>query len=261
MELSSKRTETEDGEIQIDLLRLLGALWKRAWIIALAGLLAGGAAFVWAKFMLTPLYEANALVYVNNSAVPSDSAASITPNDLSAAKSLVDTYIVILQSKSTMESLALTAGLDITPEELSKMISASAVNSTEIFKITATSPEPEEAALIIETLTQILPTKISSVVDGSSVRIVDRSGVPEDKVFPNVTKYTLIGLLLGIMLACAAIVAAELMDGVIRDEEFLTRSFEAPVLAVIPDLSESVHSGGYYNGYDTKEENHEADKN
>ncbi len=265
MDIANKKPEVEEGEVQIDLLRLVGALWHRAWIIALAAILFGGAAFVWAKFMITPLYETSALVYVNNSAVSTDSTTSITPNELTAAKSLVETYIVILQAESTMEELASVADLDRDPEELSKMITASAVNETEIFKITATSPDPEEAALIIDTLTGILPNRISSVVDGSSVRIVDNSGVADEKVYPNVTRYTLIGFLLGFLLACAFVVVMELLDDVIHGEEFLSQNYDAPVLAVVPDLSENETGGySYYEGYDKShsgEDKHEADKN
>ena len=249
MELTNKTNEAGDEEIQIDLLRLATALWKRAWIIAISAAVVGCIAFLYSSFVLTPLYEANALVYVNNSAVTGENV-SITPNELSAAKSLVDTYIVILQAKNTLEELAASADIDRSSQELSEMITASAVNSTEIFKITATSPDPEEAALIINTLTQLLPDKISAVVDGSSVRIVDNSGVPEDKVFPSVTKYTLIGFLLGFFLACAGIITAELFDDIIHDEDYINQNYEVPILAIVPDLSEPTEEKySYYGDY------------
>ena len=221
MELTNKTNEAGDEEIQIDLLRLAAALWKRAWIIAISAAVVGCIAFLYSSFILTPLYEANALVYVNNSAVTGENV-SITPNELSAAKSLVDTYIVILQAKNTLEELAASA----------------------------TSPDPEEAALIINTLTQLLPDKISAVVDGSSVRIVDNSGVPEDKVFPSVTKYTLIGFLLGFFLACAGIITAELFDDIIHDEDYINQNYEVPILAIVPDLSEPTEEKySYYGDY------------
>ena len=239
MELTNKTNEAGDEEIQIDLLRLATALWKRAWIIAISAAVIGSIAFLYSSFIVTPLYEANALVYVNNSAVSGENV-TITPNELSAAKSLVDTYIVILQAKSTLEELAASAGIDRSSQELSKMITASAVNSTEIFKITVTSPDPKEAALIINTLTQLLPDKISAVVDG----------VQEDKVFPNVTRYTLIGFLLGFFLACAVIAVAELFDDIIHDEDFINQNYETPILAIVPDLTEPTEEKySYYGDY------------
>ena len=52
---------------EIDLLRLAGALWKKLWLIVLVTLLCGALAFGYTFFLVTPLYKATAMMYVNNS--------------------------------------------------------------------------------------------------------------------------------------------------------------------------------------------------
>ncbi len=43
-----------DEYLEIDLLRLLGALWHRAWVLILAALICGAIAFGYASVIVTP---------------------------------------------------------------------------------------------------------------------------------------------------------------------------------------------------------------
>ena len=177
--------EKKDDYMEIDLLRLFGALWRKAWAIVLAAVIFGGCALAYTVFMVQPLYKSRTLLYVNNSAISvGDAKLSISQGELTAAQSLVDTYSVILKTRTTLEEVIQQAGLNYTYEELVKMISAASVNSTEIFYIEVTSPSPTEAELIANTIGRVLPGKIASIVDGSSVRIVDTAVVPAHKSSP-----------------------------------------------------------------------------
>ena len=236
-----------DEELEIDLLRLAGALWRRIWIIVIAMFACGTVAFRFARFFITPLYESSALMYVNNSSF-SLGSTSVSLSDLSASKSLVDTYIVIMKTRLTLDEVIERAALDYTYEELYEMVSASSVNNTEIFRITVTGPDPVEATLIANTIADILPDKIYDIMEGSSARLVDFAVVPAAKASPSVTKYTAIGMLLGLVASAAVIIVMEIFDEQIRDEEFLTENYTYSVLAVIPDLMERGDGKGYY-GY------------
>jgi uncharacterized protein involved in exopolysaccharide biosynthesis len=76
--------------LEIDLLRLLAALWRRAWAIILAMVIFGAAAFGYASYFITPLYNSSSLMYVNNSSF-SLCSTSLSISDHSATKSYVDT--------------------------------------------------------------------------------------------------------------------------------------------------------------------------
>lgn len=237
--------KTEDY-YEIDLLQLLRALWRKAWLIVLLALAVGAAAFSYAAFMITPLYESEALMYVNNSSFSVGSTSfSISNAELTAAQNLVDTYIVILNSRTTLNEVIREGELDYKYEELKEMLSAEPVKSTEVFKITVTSDDPREAELIANTIVEVLPHRIADVVDGSSVRVVDYAVVPSEKASPNVAKYTAIGAFVGAALACAIIIVMTLSDTLIHNEDYLMETYKLPVLAVIPNLSGSRKSSGY----------------
>ena len=234
---------------EIDLLKLAAALWRKAWAIVLAVVLFAGAALGYTAFFITPLYKATALMYVNSSAISVGSTkVSISQGELSAAQSLVKTYIVILNTRSTLEEVIQQAGVSRTYGELQRMVTAESVNSTEVFGITVTSPDPQEAELLANTIAQILPERIASVVEGSSARIVDCAVVPAEKASPNLRKNTLIGALAGAVLSCGIIVVMELMDDKLHDPDELASEFDLPVLAVVPDLM-SRKGDKYYSYY------------
>ena len=236
--------ENEKDTIEIDLLALARAVWKRVWLVIAAVLVCGAAAFSYAKFLITPLYEAKALMYVNNSSISVGSASfSISSGELSAAQSLVKTYIVIMQSRQTLNEVIEQADLPYTYEELLPMVTAAPVNDTEIFEITVTDADPQEAELIANTIADVLPDKISDIVDGSSVRVVDYAVVPVFPVSPSVTKYAMIGVLLGGVLSVGVIVLMELLNESIRSEDYLIQTYDLPILAVVPTME---HVEKYY---------------
>lgn len=239
---------------EIDVLQLMRALWQRMWAILLAAVVFGGAAFTYAAYFITPLYEAEALMYVNNSSFSLGSTSfSITSSELTAAQSLVDTYIVILESRATLNEVIKETGLAYSYKELKEMISSEAVNSTEVFNIKVTSDNPREAERIANSIARILPNKIANVVEGSSVRIVDHAVMPEEKVSPNITMISIIGFFMGSIIACAIIVIKTLLDTQIHSEEYLMQTYDLPVLAVIPDLFGRGLKTGYYGSYDGAE--------
>ena len=43
---------------ELDILHLLGQLWRRLWLIVIAGLLFGGGGFAFSSFVITPKYGA-----------------------------------------------------------------------------------------------------------------------------------------------------------------------------------------------------------
>lgn len=238
----------ESEYMKFDYAKIAEGMLRRLWMIILSMVLCGIMLFSYAAFMVTPKYEASALMYVNNSSFTVGATSfSISSSEISAAKSLVDTYLVILETRLTLNEVIERGGLDCTYEELCEMITAESVNETEVFSVTVTCDDPLMAEHIANTIAQVLPKKIAGVVEGSSVSIVDYAVVPSEKVSPILQKYALIGLLLGLLLSGGIIVLIEVLDDQIRSESYLLEHYaDIPLLTVVPDMS-AEHSGkGYY---------------
>lgn len=241
--------------MEIDILVLLKAIWHRLWAVVLAAVICGAALFIYAKCFIAPTYKAEAMMYVNNSALSVGTAKlSITSGELSAAQKLISTYSVILKTRSTLEEVIREGNLDLSYGQLSSMISSGSVNETEIFRVTVTAKDPALAEKVANTIAKVLPNRISDIVEGSSMRIVDYAVKPTGKSGPSVTRYTMIGIVVGALLACAVIVVIELLDDQIHGGDYLTETYKLPVLAETPLLGQDARvrkrvKGYGYSGY------------
>ena len=247
-------TNQADNEEVIDLRELISVLLHRVWLIVLVALLVGAIAFGYTYFLIEPQYQASVLLYVNNSDISLGSTSfKISNADLTAAQNLVDTYVVILRSRTAINEIIEEAGVDYDYEEMKEMISAAAVNSTEIFEVVVTSTSAVEAELIANTIANVLPDKIADIVAGSDVRIVDYAVVPSHRYSPSYTRNTAIGILLGAVLCAGILILAHIFNENIRSEDYLTQTYpDIPLLSVIPDMNVAKQrSGGYYGAYET----------
>lgn len=244
-------TEQNKSEefIEIDFKRLLNAVLKKAWIVVVASILGAVVALLGSIFLITPQYQASAMFYVNNSSISvGDASLSISSGDITASKSLVSTYIVILNARETLNDVIDYAGVNRNYSQIKDMISAESVNSTEIFRVTVTSPDPQEAEKIANAVAYILPKRISTIVEGTSAQIVSSAVVPSKASSPSYTKNTMIGFLLGFVLSVGVIVLRELFDTTIRTEEDITQVCNYPILAEVPDMAAPGKGSSYNSG-------------
>ena len=244
-----------DELIKINFRQIGRALWSHAVSLLLVSLIAAAASFAVAKFLITPKYQAMTSMYVNNSNFALSSLPiSITESELSASNSLVEAYIYLLNSRTTLEAIIADTGVDYSVNQLKKkVISAEPVPKTAAFEVTVTSPDPEEAELIANSIAKLLPERISATIDGTYVRIVDYAIVPVSIASPNCLLITLIAFTATLFIAMAIVVlksiSAEMSDDIIKNADDLLKTHpQLHLMATVPDMS--LTSGkGYYSSY------------
>lgn len=252
----------KEKEEYIDFKRIFSALWQRIWAIILVGIICAGIAFGYTKFMVTPMYTSRTLMYVNNNDLSvGGSSFSISASNLAAAQSLVETYMVILNTRLTLNEVIDVSGVDYTYEQLSGMIDAKAINETEIFSVEVTSPNPKEAELIANTIGVVLPGRIAAVVEGSSVRVVDYAVEPAGPSSPSMTKNVAIGAFIGVLIVSAIIIVIEMMDELIHGSDYLMQNYDIPILAVIPELESASHIPADYHYHPSASKEKKGDMN
>lgn len=234
---------------EIDLLQMASALVKKWWVIAAATVLAGIIAFGYTRLGITPKYEASVMFYVNNSSI----SGKLSLADLNAAEKSVKSYCTILESRLSLEEVIREGNFNYTYEQLNKMIDSQAVNGTEIFSVTVTSSDPQEACDIANTIASVLPQKVADVMEGAKVKVVDYAVVPQTKSSPSTSKNTVLGMLIGFVLSAGVIILLEMFNDTINSEEWLVTTYgdEIPLLSVVPDVNAKSDRryykyGGYY---------------
>ena len=242
----------KDEYVELDLQRLLSAMLNKSWLIVLVSVAMAVLVLLGTIFLITPQYESSAMFYVNNNAFSvADASFSLSSGDLSTSRNLVESYIVILNTRESLNDVIDYAGVNRSYKEVKDMLSAASVNETEIFEVVVTSPDPAEAEKIANAIAYILPKLISSIIEGTSAKVVDAAVVPVKPSSPSYTKNTVVGFLMGFVLAVGVIVLQEIFDVSIREDEDIAQTCKHPILASVPDML-SQGKGGHEYSYDRK---------
>ena len=219
--------------VEIDLWKLMWVYLSRWKMIVLTTVLAAVVALGYTALLVTPLYRADVMIYVNN--IPGEAQVDyITAANLATSQQLVNTYTNIIRSDAVLEEVAARLNMGYTAKQVRGMITAAQVDETEIFEVFVTHPDPVVAAQIANIVAEVAPEKIGEIVEGSSTKIIDYAKIPESRHTPSYKKNVLVGAMLGMVLALGWLTLGYLLDVRIRDDEDLTEYFEQPVLGQIP---------------------------
>ena len=207
-------------EMEIDTKRLLRAVWKKSVLIVVVALMCAALAFLGTFYLVTPLYQSSAMFYVNNNSFSVGSTTfSIDSSDISAAKSLVDSYIVILKTRESLNDVIDHAGVNRDYDDLKNMITAASVNATEIFEVVVSSPDPLEAKKIADAIAEVLPKRIGNIIEGTSAKVVDSAVVATRPSSPSYVTNTFVWFAIGFIVCACMIIVREFFDITIGAEE------------------------------------------
>ena len=223
---------------------IISIFLKRLWLIIVLAVVGGGISYAYSHFVIPKKYTSSVTMYVYNQNGDRMPASS----DFLFAQKLVDTYIVILRSNQVLEAVAseiLSEGIEYEPWEIRGMLTAQAVQKTEVFEISIACENPQHAQIIANKISIVAPPEIIRVVKAGSVEVVDKASVSETHSSPNIPQNTIIGIISGIALAFGLAFLLELMNTSIKSKEDLTETFSLPVLTMIPNLSVSSGKSGY----------------
>ena len=227
-----EQKETRD-EIEIDIREIVFVLLSRIWYILLAGITVGLMALIVSKFVITPQYSSTTKIYVlskekNNS--------SLTVSDLQMGSQLTKDYVELVKSRTVLTQVISELNLDLSTGALSGMISVDTPSDSRIINITVTHPDAYLAKDIANEVRIVAADHICNVMDLEAVNLVDEANIPTSPSSPNVFRNTLIGALLGIILAMAIIVISHLSDDTIKTPDEVERYMGVSVLGSIPVL-------------------------
>ena len=226
-----------------DLARLLRSSLILILVTTVLGLAAAGVAI-----LATPrVYEAKSLVYVDI-ALPDGADAE----DLTAASDLAKfqtiTFKALATSDLVLDGVIDDLGLDTTPAQLSRDITALAALDTAVIEITVDRSAPDEASDIANAIARSLVAKFSegahSSGTGPELALTQaRTAVPPTSpVVPNAPLNLALGLFGGLVLGCGiAILRHGFSPRVLHASEL--DAVDGARVVEVPNLSRVAHDG------------------
>ena len=224
-------TDSRYDEVEIDLLELF-QYYRRFIIWIIAGFLIGAiTAGLITQFAITPKYTATAKMYM----VSSSSQSVVDLTDLNIGQSISKDYVELLKTRPIIEGVIEEQGLTYSYTELVNMLNLSVMTDTRIIKINVTSTDPKEAMNIANALAEKGVKELPKVMETPEPHIAEYAIVPVNKSAPSLTKNTLVGALIGLIIMLAIFTIRFLRDDTFKSADDIEKAFGVIPLTVIPE--------------------------
>jgi capsular polysaccharide biosynthesis protein len=167
--------------------------------------------------------------------VSSSSGSVVDLTDLNVGQSLSSDYIELIKTRPILEETIEDLNLDYNYDQLLNMLALSVVTDTRIIKIAVTSPDPVEAKNIANNIANKAEKQLPKLMDAPKPNIAEYAIVPTHKSSPSLTKNTMMGALVAMLLVVAILTVMYLMDDTVKTAEDVEKYFGFMPLTVIPE--------------------------
>lgn len=219
-----------------ELFNVLTKHWFMVLVSLIAGLvLAAGVTF----FVMKPEYESSSLILVNQK---QSSDANLQYNQVQTDLQMINTYKDIITKPVILGPVTTKLKADGiytgTSDELSKMISLSNNQNSQVINVTAKADNPYLARSIANEVSGVFKKKIASIMtNAKNVSIISKASLEKDPVSPRIKLNLLVGAVLGILVGFVLAFVRELTDKTVKDTAFVTDTLGLPLLGTITDIS------------------------
>lgn len=189
---------------------------------------------VYGLFIQKPMYSSYTTVIL------SSNEGTISQTDVNLNKNLVDTYAEIVKSRRVLEQVIEELNLDLKYEQLNGKISVSAVNNTEIIKISVSDQDAIKAKNIANVTANYFANEIVDLYNMNNVDILDEAIESEKPYNINVIKQVIIYFMLGFVLGAGTLFIIYYFDRTIKSVEQIEQKIKLPILGSVQEYNKGV---------------------
>lgn len=241
----------------ITIQKVLSILLRRIVFILATGAVMGMLFFLYTSIIITPRYSTSAMIFIQNydkakaktSSGSSSSASSnnsvddnggsnqggsssnnqqakkIFSSDISGSSSLAKICVTLFQNSDEVTALYNGCNVGMTVNE-----------NTFYVTISVDGNDPQKCATVANQISEKCIDVYAKYFDYGQIGIIRTAKEPAAPYSPNKMQNTLIGVAVGLAIACIISVMLELIDTTIKPDEDLSELYKIPVFAEIPDF-------------------------
>ncbi|MBR6159909.1 MAG: capsular biosynthesis protein [Lachnospiraceae bacterium] len=218
-----------NDEIEIDLQELLFALRIKWRPILLSALLAAAIAFGYRYYLVAPVYESNALLYVLTKSTSITSLA-----DLQTGANLTQDYLIVTKDRPVLEKVIADLQLPEGYATLGKNVEVSNPTNTRFIKISVKDEDPKRAKAICDQIAKVAAAFIAEKMDQDPPNLVKGGYADGSPVNRSIRFYTGVGFLIGLGIAVMLVVLREIFNDDVSSPEDVENKIGLRVLASLP---------------------------
>lgn len=185
---------------------------------------------VYGLFIQKPLYNSYTTVILGGS---DNSTSGITQSDVTLAKNLVNTYAEIVTSRRVLNQVIEELGLNTSYEQLKGKINVTALNNTEIIKITVSDRNAIQAKNIANVTANYFSKEVIDLYNMNNVNILDLATEANQPYNINVAKQFVIYFAIGFILGAGVLFVIFYFDRTIKSVEQVEQKIKLPILGSV----------------------------
>lgn len=217
---------------EIDIKDFLGYLKKYLIPMIVVALIATGGSIFYNLAIKTPMYKTSTTVVLAQQ-TSDKTTSSVTLNDISINQKLVATYTEIVKSKLVLEQVIDDLKLDTTAEKLAKHVTVTAIEDTEILKITVEDGNRIAAAQIANKIADVFTKEIVNIYQLNNVSVIDVAQVNDKQSNNTTVRDAAIAMLLSVFGVSAIAFIIYYFDDSIKYSEDLEKKIGLPIAGKI----------------------------
>lgn len=220
---------------ELDLKELFYMFWSRKVHILIIVLIFIVIGITYSYVFVSPKYDAyTKLVLATSSEDATNSKDTITATDINLNNNLVSTYSEIMKSDTVMRKVIDNLNIDKTEGTLRHNVSVSAVKSTQVIQIDVIDSDPRTAKIVANELAKVFTERVKEIYKLNNVHILDEAKEPTSPYNINHIKDVAIFAFIGLVVSCAYVLIANMLDTTVKSQEDVERKLELTVLTTIP---------------------------
>lgn len=217
----------------MEIIEYLNIIKKRMLLIILVTIGATVLSGVLSYFVITPSYKSDISVIIGKP----DSKSQVSQdayNDVMMYQQLVSTYSEFVTSRKVSENVIKTLKLNMTSDDLQKMVTVTPKANTEFLTIAVKSTDPKQAMDIANQFAKSLKSVSYDVKKVDNVQILDNAVEPIVPASPNPKLNMAIAFFIGLMVSLGIAFLLEYLDNTVKTQEDIEKLVGVPVIGIIP---------------------------
>ena len=176
-----------------------------------------------------PMYQSNTTIVLVG-----ESKKEYSQTDSQLNQNLIGTYSEIITSRKVLQQVIDNLKLKMTVDELSKNITTSSVEDTEIIRITVNNEKKKMAAEIANEVAEVFSDEIQDIYNLENVAIIDKAEEADAPYNINYVKDNVIYLMIGVVLSFGVVFVMYYFDTTIKSSEVVEEKLGLPVIGIVP---------------------------
>lgn len=226
--------EFKEGQLleeTISLQEILKIIKKRLFLIISFTLVAICIAAYISIYVITPVYESQTQILVNQKTNNQEYSWSQIETDLQ----LINTYNVIITSPIILNKVIEELNLNVNPSQLASRISVSNESDSKVVNITVQDYQPQQAVDIANKIADVFQAEIPTLMSVDNITILSVAKLSENPspIKPNKILNLAIATVVGFVAGIGLAFLLEILDLKIRTEKDVEEIIHLPIMGLV----------------------------